>query len=294
MVKSLQLVGKTTVCGIEVPKIAGGFGEDKMAMLAKSVAEIHGRKLIHVNEAINNNKNRFIDGVDVIDLKRIDQTDMFLNYGILTKAEIGNANNIYLLSERGYAKLLKIFDDDMAWDKYEEIIDGYFRMRDEPLTMIPAYTGYLPILPIIQDEFGIAKVISEATGIKLGIANSIAINRIEKRTGQPMEEYRKALPPAEHETGKCTATELGIKIGGLKPTDVNRRLAEAGLQYQNTFTRVSKKTGKEKVEKEWRLTDMGKKYAEEFPYNRNGHSGYQIKWNESAVSFLTSGRGLAL
>ncbi|EEM44408.1 hypothetical protein bthur0005_58500 [Bacillus thuringiensis serovar pakistani str. T13001] len=26
---------------------------------------------------------------------------------------------------------------------------------------------------------------------------------------------------------------------------------------------------------------MGKKYGEEIPYTRNGHSGYQIKWSES-------------
>lgn len=36
---------------------------------------------------------------------------------------------IYLLSERGYAKLLKILEDDKAWEQYEKIVDGYFNMR---------------------------------------------------------------------------------------------------------------------------------------------------------------------
>ncbi|WP_255428441.1 ORF6C domain-containing protein [Sporosarcina sp. resist] len=55
----------------------------------------------------------------------------------MTKAQIGNSKNIYLLSERGYAKLLKVFEDDLAWDKYDELLDGYFQMRDEQLEAEP-------------------------------------------------------------------------------------------------------------------------------------------------------------
>ena len=34
-------------------------------------------------------------------------------------------------SERGYAKLLKLLEDDLAWEKYGELLDGYFHMRKE-------------------------------------------------------------------------------------------------------------------------------------------------------------------
>ena len=37
--------------------------------------------------------------------------------------------HVYLLSERGYAKLLKILDDDKAWDIYDQLVDNYFNMR---------------------------------------------------------------------------------------------------------------------------------------------------------------------
>jgi len=126
----IKINGKTVVCGIEVPNIAGGFGEGKRSMLAKHVADIHGKALIHVNEAINNNRNRFKDGIDVIDVKASRFVIDLVDNNILTQMMVSKANNIYLLSERGYAKLLKIFDDDLAWDKYEEIIDCYFRMRE--------------------------------------------------------------------------------------------------------------------------------------------------------------------
>ncbi|WP_416712444.1 ORF6C domain-containing protein, partial [Bacillus cereus] len=35
------------------------------------------------------------------------------------------------LSERGYAKLLKILEDDIAWEVYDQFVDGYFNMREE-------------------------------------------------------------------------------------------------------------------------------------------------------------------
>lgn len=54
--------------------------------------------------------------------------NLFSDYGF-TKAQWGNANNIYLLSERGYTKLLKILDDDKAWDIYDQLVDNYFNMR---------------------------------------------------------------------------------------------------------------------------------------------------------------------
>ena len=285
--KTLRLVGTTTICGVNVPKIAGGFGEDKKAMLAKTIAEIHVKDLRVINQDINRNRTRFVDGIDIIDLKGTEFEITLSDSEIMTRNSLNAANNIYLLSERGYAKLLKIFDDDLAWDKYEAILDEYFHMRDE--VVYPLTTGrhnYLQIAPIIQDELAVAKLISEATGIKPGIANSIAMNRIERKTGESLDEYKKALPSAEHETGIYTATELGLKMGGIRAVDMNKKLLNLGLQYQDTYTRTSKKTGDKKTEKQWRLSDEGRKYAEEFPYERNGHSGYQIKWNDSVMQLL--------
>jgi len=83
-----------------------------------------------VNEVIENNRDRFNDNVDIIDIKLIRQTDTFLEAGILTKAQIGNASNIYLLSERGYAKLIKLFNDDKSWELYDNLLDEYFDLRD--------------------------------------------------------------------------------------------------------------------------------------------------------------------
>ena len=37
----------------------------------------------------------------------------------------------YLVSERGYSKLLKILEDDFAWEQYDKLVDGYFNMREQ-------------------------------------------------------------------------------------------------------------------------------------------------------------------
>ncbi|PGH85793.1 hypothetical protein CN899_08125 [Bacillus thuringiensis] len=127
----LQVIGKQNIAGYEFTGIEGGFGEGKKAMLAKEIASIHQRELREVNERINLNKKRFIDDVDIVDLK----ANRFKRLGHealgYTKQSFNQSKNIYLLSERGYAKLLKILEDDTAWELYDQFVDGYFTMREQ-------------------------------------------------------------------------------------------------------------------------------------------------------------------
>lgn len=128
MTTQLKVIGKEHIGKIEFTGIEGGFGDDKKAMLVKDIAKIHERQVKEVNKLINNNHNRFRAGIDLLDLKQVISNNLFSYYGF-SKAQWGNANHIYLLSERGYAKLLKILDDDKAWDIYDKLVDNYFNMR---------------------------------------------------------------------------------------------------------------------------------------------------------------------
>ena len=127
--KELQIKGLVTVEGMKFHEIEGGFGEGKKSMLAKEIAEIHGRPTGKINELINKNKKRFLDGVDVIDLKG--KFDILLKDNeIYTQNALNKSTNVYLVSERGYSKLLKILDDDFAWEQYDKLVDNYFNMRE--------------------------------------------------------------------------------------------------------------------------------------------------------------------
>lgn len=129
---NVKVNGLVNVEGMKFHDIEGGFGEGKKAMLVKEIAEIHGRELKVINQSINMNRERFKDGIDIVDLKSVNQIDRDLLNGLgFSNSSIANANNIYLLSERGYSKLLKILEDDFAWEQYEKLVDGYFNMREQ-------------------------------------------------------------------------------------------------------------------------------------------------------------------
>ncbi|WP_051459463.1 ORF6N domain-containing protein [Paenibacillus zanthoxyli] len=140
--------GMKVLSGIEIPNIVGGFGPGKKSMLAKSIAEIHGRQHYKVNELINANRKRFGEAVDLIDLKLPQYAEfaiLLVDSGIISQNALNAALNLFLLSERGYAKLIKIFDDDLSWNKYDEILDGYFRARDS----VPVMDELSPILQLL-------------------------------------------------------------------------------------------------------------------------------------------------
>lgn len=127
---NLVVKGMQNIEGMKFHDIEGGFGEGKKAMLVKEIANIHGRELKAINQNINNNIERFRKNIDIIDLKNGHFKLPLQELG-LSNRDISISKNIYLLSERGYSKLLKILEDDVAWEQYDKLVDGYFQMRAE-------------------------------------------------------------------------------------------------------------------------------------------------------------------
>ena len=177
---TLKILGKQNVEGFEFVGIEGGFGEGKRAMLIKDIAEIHGKEMKVINQSINMNRKRFIDGTDIIDLKSVNQIDRdFLNGLGYSNSSIANANNIYILSERGYAKLLKILEDDVAWVQYEKLVDGYFNMRAD-----------------WREKFNIPKTYSEALHLAADLVDkNVALSAENEQQRQLIGELK---PKADH------------------------------------------------------------------------------------------------
>lgn len=113
----------------EIPVVEGGFGEGKRCLTDKTIAEIHSMQPRNVRARITDNLKRFKEDIDVIDLKRAYATSTLIELGY-AKQSITQAEHIYLLSERGYAKLIKIMDTDLAWEIHDKLIDEYFTMRE--------------------------------------------------------------------------------------------------------------------------------------------------------------------
>lgn len=162
----VQISGTQTFMGKEIPVILGGFGEGQKVMLAKTVAEIHEVETKYVNKLINKNYRRFKEGVDIIDLKTGSPKELVLQLGF-TNAQWGNANNIYLLSERGYAKLIKIMDSDLAWDIHDKLIDEYFQLREEKRQQKQQYSPVqLYALTILDDNSTPLEKVEAISGLK--------------------------------------------------------------------------------------------------------------------------------
>lgn len=162
----VQISGTQTFMGKEIPVILGGFGEGQKVMLASTVAEIHGMKVGNINQRINDNRKRFKDGIDVIDIKNCDTANVLQEIGF-TKMQISKANNIYLLSERGYAKLIKIMDSDLAWDIHDKLIDEYFQLREEKRQQKQQYSPVqLYALTILDDNSTPLEKVEAISGLK--------------------------------------------------------------------------------------------------------------------------------
>ena len=140
-VKELIIKGVARVDDMSFTDIEGGFGAGKKAMLAKDIADIHGRETRVINQAIDMNRQRFKNGIDVVNIKDTSFVINLIDNKILSQNSVNRASNIYILSERGYAKLLKILEDDVAWEQYEKLVDGYFNMRAKQA--LPTYPELL-------------------------------------------------------------------------------------------------------------------------------------------------------
>lgn len=163
MMNEILVKGRQMFMNKEIPVVSGGFGSNKKCISDKTIADIHGMNTFHIRELINKNIHRFKESVDFIDLsQRIVLTDTFelltsLGYA---KQSITQAEHIYLLSERGYAKLIKIMDSDLAWEIHDKLMDEYFAMRDE---IIPNMTGMIATLE--SEILGIKNELNQITSV---------------------------------------------------------------------------------------------------------------------------------
>lgn len=128
----IKVIGRQNFMGVGIPVVLGGFREGKKCISDKTIAEVHRMEIKHVRELINRNANRFENGKDIIDLKVVVLNDDNLLTGQLgySRMQISKAEHIYILSERGYAKLIKIMDTDLAWEIHDKLIDEYFELRE--------------------------------------------------------------------------------------------------------------------------------------------------------------------
>lgn len=242
----LKVIGKEHVGQYEFTGIEGGFGENKKAILVKDIARIHGREVSAINRAIEMNRKRFKDGADIIDF--LNASDAFRKFAE-TNDWIGSnrTKHVYALSERGYSKLLKILEDDKAWEIYDQLVDNYFDMRSQLDT-----TRLSPELQFMQgvvdklaaNERNQQRLESKIDGVSEIVATSTMdwrnetshlISKIARQQGNTGEAYKMTRNDIYDEVDRRGGVSLKTRLTNLK-----RRMAEEGVSKtrRNNTTKV--------------------------------------------------------
>lgn len=110
-------------------------------------------------------------------------------------------------------------------------------------------------------------------GVRRDILASQTLKLIMEDTGIDTEAFRLALPVSkEEEIEKLNATHVG-ELCGLSARDVNKRLV--GLGFQKSVERGG-----------YEVVGDGLKHGSMFPFDRNGHTGFQPLWKSSVADVL--------
>ena len=239
--KELTVKGLVTVEGMKFHEIEGGFGEGKKSMLAKEIAEIHGRELKVVNQSINMNRKRFIDGVDIVDLKDNEVVVNLIDQEIYTQNGANRSKNIYLLSERGYAKLLKILEDDLAWEQYDKLVDGYFNMRKAIKEKTPDIMIAEAMQKLVENQNRHDEKIFKLIENQQKMTEKIGV--ITDQIKDITENYKMlcVITDGQWENKKKISSFNGglqkiseiVEGTGITPADANKKLIEKGILYED-------------------------------------------------------------
>ncbi|MGU8769046.1 ORF6N domain-containing protein [Clostridium perfringens] len=247
---NLIVNGMKNIDGMKFHDIEGGFGEGKKLILVKEVASIHGKELKVINQAINMNRNRFKDNIDIIDLKGTEFEVNLIDHGIYTQNAINRSSNIYSLSERGYSKLLKILEDDFAWEQYDKLVDRYFNMRNQ-LSSGQAQKQIKPNLKEKEIQTRFNNSLARKANALLKIANDPLTTKERKKAllAQATEILTgtKEIKPLPQPIKKTySATEIGNKLGissnkvGRLANAHNLKTPEFGMFFKQTLEKNDK------------------------------------------------------
>lgn len=233
---------------------------------SRRVAEVFGKEHKDVLESVRNiltSENSYVKAENSA------LTGMF--HKSTYKAGTGKDYPEYLMNRDGFSLLVMGFTGAKALEWKLKYISAFKAMEKQIKNATEKPRLNNPGNDAMTDIENTSATIERLFKVKHGMALAAAMEFVGSIHAVDMSPLRPLLPSVK-DHGFLNPTAIGERLGGVKASIVNKMLFGLGLQY--------------KSEKGWRLTDDGFLYGEEKPYTRNGHSGYQIVWNEKIMEAL--------
>lgn len=135
--------------------------------------------------------------------------------------------------------------------------------------------GELPYYSVAR-EFRAAKAIAGMLGLEGNQGTLSALRAVKRRYGADLSAEFGLMLPSPGNEAILTPTELGHRLDGIGPVEVNKRLAAIGLQSKD-------------AEGRWRPTEAGEPYGVLLDVEKQhgkAASVQQLKWRESVLTLL--------
>lgn len=197
----------------------------------KDVDSVHGRPDGTARRNFNTNKEYFIEGEDYFKVCAYEiRTNKIMNISPKTQSDV------ILLTESGYFMLAKSLTDDLSWSVQRQLINGYFRAKEnKPIQTAEDKSKAVEAKLInarvrMSNQFlKLAKVDTLSPEYK----NILVAKSAEVLTGQPL------LPLPKSEQKTYSASEVGEMFGvtaqkvGRTATKYNLKTDEYGSWYRD-------------------------------------------------------------
>lgn len=113
------------ICGTDVV-IKEWHG--KRVVTFKDIDTVHQRPEGTARKRFNDNRKHFVSGVDFFKVKCSEVRPFF---GQTLPNGFNPNGDVTLITESGYLMLVKSFTDDLAWKVQRELVDSYFRVKEQ-------------------------------------------------------------------------------------------------------------------------------------------------------------------
>lgn len=264
----------------DTPIIEGGFGQG-----SRIIFDITLAKQINKSESALRTENilpilhQMCEGIDYIDLKKCGDADnyipLLLELGY-TKQGLTQVRNIFILSERGVAKVMSTLrnSNSIKWKFLNRFVDEYFNMREQIQNQVPQLTKkqQLQLQLFSDDEMEVVAAHKELLKLEVQEATKPLLDTIEEQAPK-VDKFDRYM----ESDGTYNATNTAKLLNISSAQKFNNLLKEMKIQYRS---------GKNWVlysKYQW-LIDEG--YCKYIEGENSNYSYIQLRWYPKGVDWL--------